>query len=44
MLIRFAIENYKSFKDRQIFSMAAGKYTRHPEHCFMVNEKRLLRG
>lgn len=43
MLIRFAVENYNSFKDRQIFSMVAGKQTRHPEHCVTVNGKRLLR-
>lgn len=43
MLIRFAVENYKSFKDRQVFSMAAGKQTRHPSHCIAVNGKRLLR-
>lgn len=43
MLIRFAVENYKSFKDRQIFSMAAGKQTRHPDHCILINGKRLLR-
>ena len=44
MLIRFAIENYKSFKDRQIFSMVAGKQTRHPDHCVLINENRLLKG
>ncbi|WP_419169204.1 AAA family ATPase [Negativibacillus massiliensis] len=43
MLIRFAVENYKSFKDRQIFSMVAGKQTRHPEHCILINGKRLLK-
>lgn len=44
MLIRFAVENYNSFKDRQIFSMAAGKQTRHPDHCIAVDGKRLLKG
>lgn len=45
MLIRFAVENYKSFKDQQIFSMAAGKQTRHPSHVFTTNSgKRLLKG
>jgi len=43
MLIRFAVENYKSFKERQIFSMAAGKQTRHPSHCVTINGKRLLK-
>jgi len=43
MLIRFAVENYNSFKERQIFSMAAGKQTRHPSHCMDVNGKRLLK-
>lgn len=43
MLIRFAVENYNSFKERQIFSMVAGKQTRHPSHCFNVYGKRLLK-
>ena len=43
MLIRFAVENYNSFKERQIFSMVAGKQTRHPSHCVTVNGKRLLK-
>ena len=43
MLIRFAVENYNSFKGQQIFSMAAGKQTRHATHCFTVNGKRLLK-
>ena len=43
MLIRFAVENYNSFKEQQVFSMAAGKQTRHPSHCFAVNGKRLLK-
>ena len=43
MLIRFAVENYNSFKGQQIFSMAAGKQTRHAAHCFTVNGKRLLK-
>lgn len=44
MLIRFAVENYSSFKERQIFTMAAGKQTRHPDHYAVVNGKRLLKG
>ena len=43
MLIRFAVENYNSFKERQVFSMAAGKQTRHPSHCLTINGKRLLK-
>ncbi len=43
MLIRFVVENYNSFKGQQVFSMAAGKQTRHSSHCFTVNGKRLLK-
>lgn len=43
MLIRFAVENYNSFKEQQVFSMAAGKQTRHASHCFNVDGKRLLK-
>ncbi len=43
MLIRFAVENYNSFKDQQMFSMVAGKQTRHASHCFTINGKRLLK-
>ena len=43
MLIRFAVENYNSFKGRQVFSMAAGRQTRHATHCFNMNGKRLLK-
>lgn len=45
MLIRFAVENYNSFKNQQIFSMVAGKQTRHQSHYFSTNNgKRLLKG
>jgi len=44
MLIRFAVENYNSFKNQQIFSMVAGKQTRHNTHYLPVNGKRLLKG
>lgn len=43
MLIRFAVENYNSFKEQQVFSMVAGKQTRHSSHCFTVDGKRLLK-
>ena len=44
MLIRFSVENYRSFYERQIFSMAAGKYSKHKEHLITTNGKRLLKG
>lgn len=44
MLIRFAVENYNSFKNQQIFSMVAGKQTRHETHYLPINGKRLLKG
>lgn len=44
MLIRFAVENFKSFKDRQTISMAASKATRMYEHVINVSNKRLLKG
>lgn len=43
MLIRFAVENYNSFKEQQVFSMVAGKQTRHSSHCLTVGGKRLLK-
>ena len=43
MLIRFSVENYRSFNERQVFSMAAGKHTRHKEQLIVVNGKRLLK-
>lgn len=44
MLIRFSVENYLSFNERQVFSMAAGKHTRHKSHLMVVKGKRLLKG
>ncbi|MEN3753436.1 AAA family ATPase [Mangrovibacter sp. SLW1] len=32
MLIRFSVENYKSFRDRVEFSMVPGKVRSHPTH------------
>jgi len=32
MLIRFFVENFSSFKERQAFSMLPGKMTKKPEH------------
>lgn len=44
MLIRFAVSNYRSFKEQQIFSMAAGKHTRLKNHIVEINGKRVLKG
>lgn len=44
MLIRFSVENYRSFKDRQVFSMIAAKHTRHPSHVINIGDKRILKG
>lgn len=43
MLIRFSVENYRSFNERQVFSMAAGKHTRHKDQIVTVKGKRLLK-
>ena len=43
MLIRFSVENYMSFKEQQVFSMAAGKGSRHPSHIISINDNRLLK-
>lgn len=43
MIIRFSIENYMSFKEQQIFSMAAGKGSRHQSHIATANGNRLLK-
>lgn len=43
MLIRFSVENYRSFKEKQVFSMVAGKHTRHKEHIITLNGKRILK-
>ena len=43
MIIRFSVENYMSFKEQQIFSMAAGKGSRHPSHIATANGNRLLK-
>lgn len=44
MLVRFSVENFKSYKNRQIFSMVAGKQTKHGDHVVSVKGKRLLKG
>lgn len=44
MLIRLAIENFMSFKDQQVFSLVAGKHTKHSNHVLKLNGKRVLKG
>ena len=44
MLIRFAVENFMSFKKMTEFSMIAGKITRHSNHIALCNNKRVLKG
>ena len=46
MLIQFSVENFLSFKEKQIFSMLATKDESHPEHIVPVSDgvrKPLLR-
>ena len=43
MLIRFVFENFLSYRDRTVFSMAAGKVSRHAGHVCECNGQRLLR-
>lgn len=43
MLVRFSVENYRSFNAKQVFSMAAGKYTRHKEQVIVANGRKLLK-
>ena len=44
MLIRFAVENFLSFKENTQFSMMAGKATRHSSHVAMCGNRRILKG
>ena len=44
MLIRFAVENFMSFKNMTELSMVAGKITRHSNHIALCNDKRILKG
>lgn len=44
MLIRLTIENFMSFKDQQVFSLMAGKHTKHSNHVIRLNGKRVLKG
>ncbi len=43
MLVRFSVENFLSYKEQQVFSMVAGKQTKHKDHIFEVKGKRLLK-
>lgn len=44
MLVRFAVQNFLSFKDSTEFSMAAGKIVRHSNHLIVHNNQRILKG
>ncbi len=44
MLVRFAVENFLSFKDTTEFNMSAGKITRHNTHVTQRSGKRILKG
>lgn len=44
MLLRFVVENYKSFKGQTEFNMSAGKFVRHSDHTIIQNGKRILKG
>ena len=44
MFVRFAVENFLSFKEMTEFSMAAAKITRHKEHIAVCKGRRLLKG
>lgn len=44
MLLRFSVSNFRSFKDTQVFSMAAGKYTKHRSHILNYSGRNILKG
>lgn len=44
MLVRFSVENFMSYKDTQVFSMIAGKHTKHSNHVVEIKGKRILKG
>ena len=39
MLIQFSVENFRSFKDKVVFSMLASKDDEHPESMVLLGEK-----
>ena len=44
MLLRFAVENFMSFRDMTQFIMSAGKIMRHGTHVVTQQGKRILKG
>lgn len=44
MLVRFAVENFRSIKEKQEFSMVTGTHRRHPSHFIHCNGVKLLKG
>lgn len=44
MLIRFSVENFMSYKNTQVFSMVAGKQTKHRDHVVDIKGRRVLKG
>ena len=43
MLIQFNIENYKSYKDFQSFSMVPGRYRLKPSHLIRKKKANVLK-
>ena len=44
MLLKFAVQNFKSFKDMTEFSMIASKVQRHRDHVEICDNHRVLKG
>lgn len=44
MLIRFAVQNFMSFRDMTEFNMSAGKVVKHGDHVAIQRGKRILKG
>src|ERR1041384_2673186 len=40
MLIRYAVENFRSIRDRVEFSFVAGSYREHPKHVAQIRALR----
>ena len=43
MLLKFAVENFKSYKNKIEFKMLATNYREHPEHVISVDNNRVLK-
>lgn len=43
MLIRFAVQNFLSFKENTEINMSAGKTSHHGDHTAVINEKKVLK-